>query len=404
MKTINQLALLGGTPAFAQPLHVGRPNIPDRARFLERVNAALDRRWLTNRGPLVLEFEQAIANYIGVRHCIAMCNATIALEIAARAAGLQGEVIVPSMTFVATAHALQWVGLTPVFVDVDPATHNLDPASVESAISPRTTGILGVHAWGTPCAIEPLTAIARRYGLTLLFDAAHAFGCSHRGRMLGSFGHAEVLSFHATKFFNTLEGGAIVTNDDELARRARLMQNFGFEDYDTVITLGTNGKMNEVSAAMGLTALEDLDAFVAANRRNYERYRSELRGLPGVAVFEHDGTECHNFQYVVLEIDRGTSGLGRDDLVRVLWAENIFARRYFHPGCHRMEPYRSRMAPPQRALPVTESLVQRTLLLPTGSAVGEEDVIAVCDIVRAAIAHSDGIQARLRAREARAAA
>lgn len=404
MKTTKHLAILGGAPAFAQPLHVGRPNIPDRARFLERVSAALDRRWLTNRGPLVLEFERAIAGYIGVRHCISMCNATIALEIAARAAGLQGEVIVPSMTFVATAHALQWVGLTPVFADVDPATHNLDPASVESAISPRTTGILGVHVWGTPCAIEPLTEVARRHGLTLLFDGAHAFGCSHRGRMLGSFGRAEVLSFHATKFFNTLEGGAIVTNDDELARRARLMQNFGFEDYDKVALLGTNGKMNEVSAAMGLTALESLDDFVAANRRNYERYRSELGDLPGVAVFQHVSAERHNFQYVVLEIDGDAAGLSRDDLLRVLWAENIFARRYFYPGCHRMEPYHTRASPPPRPLPVTESLVQRTLLLPTGSAVSEDDVAAVCGVLRAAIGKRAEIQARQLAREARAAA
>src|SRR6185369_3387994 len=205
--------------------------------------------------------EQRVAKMLGVRHCIAMCNATVALEITIRALGLTGEVLVPSFTFIATAHALQWQQIIPVFCDVDPETHCLNPRSVEKMITPRTTGIIGVHLWGRGCDIGSLSEIARSNGLKLLFDAAHAFGCSYEGRMIGGFGDAEVFSFHATKFFNTFEGGAVTTNDDDLAEKIRLMKNFGFAGYDQVIYLGTNGKMSEVSAAMGLTSLESLDDF-----------------------------------------------------------------------------------------------------------------------------------------------
>lgn len=320
---INALAFFGGVPAFKVPLHVGRPNIGDRNVLLTRINDMLDRRWLSNDGPLVQEFEQRIAEMMGVQHCIAMCNATIALEIAIRAAGLTGEVIVPSFTFVATAHALQWQEVTPVFCDIDPHTHGIDPLLVERMITPRTTGIIGVHVWGNPCNVEALTDIADRHNLTLMFDAAHAFGCSYKGQMIGNFGDAEVFSFHATKFLNTFEGGAVVTNNDDLAAKIRLMKNFGFAGYDNVIYIGTNGKMSEVSAAMGLTGLDSLDEFVATNRRNYHRYRKGLWGLPGVRFYTYDEADKSNFQYVVLEIQEALAGISRDTLVRLLHAEYI---------------------------------------------------------------------------------
>ena len=272
-KSLSDLAIFGGEPAFLESLHVGRPNVGSRERLLARINDMLDRRWLSNNGPYVQEFEQRVADLVGVKHCIAMCNATVGLEIAIRAAGLTGEVIVPSFTFVATAHALQWQEITPVFCDIDPETHNLDPRRVEEMITPRTSGIIGVHVWGRPCDVDALAGIARRRNLRVLYDAAHAFGCSHRGRMIGGFGDAEVFSFHATKFFNTFEGGAVVTNDDDLAARMRLMKNFGFFGYDNVIYVGTNGKMTEVAAAMGLTGLESLADFVAVNHRNYKHYQ-----------------------------------------------------------------------------------------------------------------------------------
>src|SRR4051812_14469470 len=259
---LDRLAIVSGVPAFAEMLHVGRPNVGDQDRLLERIREMLDRRYFTNDGPLVRELEARVAELAGVRHCVAMCNATIALEIAVRALGLGGEVILPSLTFVATAHALQWQRITPVFADVAPGTHHLDPEEILRHITPRTTGIVGVHLWGRACDVEGIAEVARDRGLKLLFDAAHAFGCSQGGRMIGGFGDAEVFSFHATKFFNSFEGGAVVTNDDELASKIRLMTNFGFAGYDDVIYVGTNGKMSEMAAAMGLTGLESLDEFI----------------------------------------------------------------------------------------------------------------------------------------------
>lgn len=389
---LNNLAIFGGAPAFAEKLYVGRPNIGDREQLFRLIGEALDRRWLTNSGPLVQEFERRVADFLGVKHCVAICNATIALEIAVRALRLTGEVIVPSFTFIATAHALQWLGIKPVFCDVDPATHNLDPDRIEELITPQTSGILAVHLWGRPCAIEALTEIAQRRGLKLVFDAAHAFACSHEGSMIGSFGDVEVFSFHATKFFNTFEGGAATTNDDDLAEKMRLMRNFGFAGYDEVTSVGTNGKMAEVSAAMGLASLARLEDFVATNKLNYELYRSGLAGVPAVEVIDYNEAERNNFQYIVLQIVADPDGLTRDELLAALWAENVIARRYFYPGCHRMEPYRSERA---YHLPATEELAQRLLLLPNGTAVDDSDIERICQVVRLLISHPGEVKERL---------
>jgi dTDP-4-amino-4,6-dideoxygalactose transaminase len=332
----------------------------------------------------------------GGKHCIAMCNATIALEIAIRALELKGEVIIPSVTFIATAHALQWQEITPVFCDIDPITHTIDPARVEEMITPRTTGIIGVHLWGRPCNIDALTEIAQRRGLTLMFDAAHALGCTYRGRPVGGFGAAEVFSFHATKFVNSFEGGAVLTNDDDLAKKIRLMKNFGFHGYDKVVYIGTNGKMTEVSAAMGLTSLESLEEFRDINLRNYLAYRAGLDGIDGIQLIPYDETEQNNYQYIVLEVEQDRTGLTRDELVAVLHAENVLARRYFYPGCHRMEPYRSHFPHAHFTLPVTESLLRRNLLLPTGASVEIADIAMVCDVIRAAIANASEVRRAIR--------
>lgn len=366
-------------------LHVGRPNIGDRKKLLERIEAALDRRWLTNGGPLVREFETRIAQMLGVRHCLAIANGTIALEILARAMNLTGEVIVPSFTFVATAHAFRWLGLDVVFCDVDPKTHTLDPARVEALITPRTSAIVGVHTWGGVCDVDALTEIAKRRNLKLLFDAAHAFGCSRGGEFVGGFGDAEIFSFHATKFVNCFEGGAIATNDDAFACTVGLMRNFGFVDEDAVDVVGTNGKMHEISAAMGLTSLDAMDEIVATNRRNHHAYRDKIGGLRGVQLYAYDESQRCNFQYVVCEIDAAKAGISRDDLLARLRAGNIRARRYFYPGCHHMEPYRTLSPGAAAQLPVTEMLAQRVLVLPTGTAVSERDIDGVCTVIREAI-------------------
>ena len=392
---LDELAICGGAPAFAEKLHVGRPNIGDRARLLERINTILDSRWLSNMGPFEQELERRIADMIGVKHCIAMCNATVAMEIAIRALDLTGEVIVPSLTFIATAHALQWQQITPVFCDIAPATHNLDPACVERMITPRTTGLIGVHLWGRACDTDALAEIAARRGLRVLYDAAHAFGCTHNGQMIGRFGDAEVFSFHATKFMNAFEGGAVVTDDDELARKIRLMKNFGFTHYDQVDYIGTNGKMTEVAAAMGLTSLDSLAEFIAVNRRNYEQYRAELANVPGLTLMPYDEREQPNYQYLVVEVDEAETVLARDLFVQILWAENVIARRYFYPGCHRMEPYRSYYPHAGLLLPETERMVERLLVLPTGTAIAPDDITRICAILRLAVSESAAVRARL---------
>lgn len=391
------LAILGGSPAFAEPLHVGRPNLGNQQRFQERVAEIFARRWLTNDGPLVREFEQRVAAQAGVRHCVAMCNATIAMEIAIRALELRGEVIVPAFTFVATAHALQWQEITPVFADMDPRTHNVDPASVERLITPRTTGIIGVHVWGRGCDTDALESIAARHRLAVMYDAAHAFCCTRKGRPIGGHGRCEVLSFHATKFVNSFEGGAVVTNDDALAEKMRLMRNFGFGGYDRVIYIGTNAKMTEVCAAMGLTSLEAIDDILAANRRNYDAYRHGLEGLPGVTLLHYDPAERSNLQYVVLEIEAEASGIDRDDLVAALHAENVLARKYFWPGCHRMQPYAAYFPNAHLMLPHTERVARTIISLPTGTSVNEHDIARVCALVHQCFRQAPEIRARLRA-------
>jgi dTDP-4-amino-4,6-dideoxygalactose transaminase len=388
----SSLAIFSGKPAFQQPLHVGRPNLGKREDFLKRANEIFDRRWLSNNGPFVREFERRICEMVGVKNCVAMCNATVALEIAIRALDLRGEVIVPAFTFIATAHALKWQEISPVFADMDPKTFNIDPDSIERHITPRTTGIIGVHVWGRPCDTESIQAIAQKNKLKVMYDAAHAFGCSHRGRMVGSFGACEVFSFHATKCINSFEGGAVVTQDNELAAKIRLMRNFGFADYDSVIYPGTNGKMTEICAAMGLTSLEAMSDIIKANCRNYEAYRAGVKDLPGIALKEYGSRDLQTYHYIVVEVDERKTNLNRDELVAVLQAENVLARKYFWPGCHRMAPYNSSSAHRQYALPETEKLAARILVLPTGTAVAKGEIIRICNILRSAIAQADKVR------------
>lgn len=374
-----ELAVFGGEPAFAEPRHVGRPNIGDPERVLSLVSGVLESRWLTNDGPLVTEFETRVAALSRVDHCVAVSSATVGLQLAAVALGLSGEVLMPSFTFIGTAHAMRWIGLTPVFCDIDPASHTLDPVDVERVLTPQTGAIVGVHLWGRSGHAPELSRLAQAHGTPLLFDAAHALGSTT------GLGAVEVLSFHATKVASAAEGGAVLTSDAALAERLRRMRNFGFVDYDTVGMLGTNAKMSELSAAMGIASLESLDDFISINRRNYLRYASELAGLAGVTLIDYGADQ--NFHYVVIEVPPGL----RDDLVAVLWGENVFARRYFHPGCHRHEPYRAAA----RALPATDQVSARVITLPTGTAMDEADVARVCSVIRLVIEQAPEIHSRL---------
>jgi dTDP-4-amino-4,6-dideoxygalactose transaminase len=390
--SLTRLAILGGEPAFKEPLHVGRPNLGDREVLFHYLNQVLERKWLTNNGPLVRELESRIAKILGVKNVVATVNGTLGLEIAIRALGLQGEVIVPSYTFAATVHSLFWLGIKPVFVDVDPVTYNVDPKQVRRVITPETSGIMSVNVYGRPSDIEQLSEIARDYNLKLLFDSAHAFHCSYRGKMIGNFGDAEVFSFHATKFFHTVEGGAVTTNDEQLAEKLRAMRDFGYVGLDQVEYVGTNAKMNEFSAAMGLTNLERLDEFVYVNHRNYRRYLKELDGLAGVTLMRYEETEKRNYGYIIIEVDPDVTGLTRDQLAKVLWAENILARKYFYPPCHLMEPYRTLLPQARSRLRETERISSRVLALPTGISIKEEDIETISSIIELAIRNADGLK------------
>ncbi len=364
---------------FEMPLHVGAPNIGDRQMFHDLVDGMFDRRWLTNHGELVLQFEQELQEYLGVKHCIAMSNGTIALHIATRALGLDGEVIIPSLTFVATAHALQWQQIKPVFCDVDPESLCIDPVEVERHVTPRTTGIVGVHVYGHGCDVEALADVADSNGLRLMYDAAHAFGNTINGRRIGCFGDCEVFSFHATKFFNTFEGGAIATNNDELAEKVRYMQNFGFSDLDRVDCVGINGKMTEVCAAMGLVNLRSIGVFMEHNRRNRQAYAEGIAAIRGLRLLPNPEGDS-NAQYIVVEVGEEYA-LPRNELMRRLHAENVLARRYFWPGCHRMEPYRSLQPNAGAALPVTEAILERILLFPSGTSIDRGIIERILELI-----------------------
>ena len=370
------------TPTFGSPLVVGRPWLPDRAEVLALIGDVLDSGQLSNGGPRVTELERRVAALHDVRHCIATCNGTSALELMLRAARLTGEVVLPSFTFIATAHAVSRAGLRPVFADVDPLTHNLDPEAVERVVTAQTSAILGVHLWGRPCDVDGLTAVAERYGLQLLFDAAHGFGCSHQGRMLGGHGRAEAFSFHATKFFHTIEGGAVMTDDDDLAESVRRQRNFGFLESPDATEVGGNAKLNEVCAAVGLAQLDGLDELAALNRRRHSLYRQELADVPGLRVIDYQDGERSNFHYVPVEIRTSPAGMGRDGLLARLVAENVIARPYFSPACHQMSAYGGAR---RGELEITERLARRTLALPTGPSVSLDDVRTVCELVRSLI-------------------
>ncbi len=366
---------------FEQPLHVGAPNIGETELFHQYAEQMFSCRWLTNHGELVMQFERELQDFIGVKHCIAMCNGTVALEIAVRALGLKDEVIVPALTFVATAHALQWQGITPVFCDVEPETLCIDPARAAELITPRTTGILGVHVYGRSCNTAALQQLADTRGLKLLFDAAHAFGHRHNGRMIGSFGECEVFSFHATKFFNTFEGGAVVTNNDELAQKIRFMQNFGFADPDQADHVGMNGKMTEVCAAMGLVNLRHLDAFREVNRRNCAAYAQGFAAIPGLRMVHPGRAADGNRHYIVIEVAEPFP-LSRDELMHQLHNENVLVRRYFWPGCHRMEPYKTLQPEAGGNLPVTEAVLEKILLFPTGATITPEMIQRILLLIK----------------------
>lgn len=351
---------------------------------MHAIEGVLDRNWLTNDGPLLQELEHRLGELLEVPHCVVVANGTMALDLAIRALDLSGEVIVPSFTFIATAHALQWRGIRPVFCDIDPETLCLDPAQAERLINEKTTAIMGVHVYGRPCDTDELNRIAQHHGLRLLYDAAHALACGHKDRMIGAFGDCEVFSFHATKVLNTLEGGAITTADDELAASLRRLRNFGFpgDGRDTTEECGINAKMNEICAAVGLNNLEALEEIIATNRAVYHRYRDCLEDARGVELVQYDERQANNFQYVVIRVDESGYGASRDELANALAEHGVLARRYFAPGCHAMQPYAALEPKASLRLPVTCRVSREALALPTGPQMAPGDIEFICRFIR----------------------
>ncbi|MDF1697421.1 MAG: aminotransferase class I/II-fold pyridoxal phosphate-dependent enzyme [Saprospiraceae bacterium] len=386
--TFKNLAIVGGKPAFSEKLHVNKPNLGNSDYFTELVKSILESYQFTNNGPLVNRLEEKLAQYLQVKHCVLASNGTIALSLLVKALDLKGEVIIPSFSFISTAHTLMWQGIKPVFCDINQETWNIDPDHCESLITERTSAIIGTHVWGRSCNIERLEAIAEKHNIRLVFDAAHAFGSSHKGKMIGSFGNAEVFSFHSTKAFHTFEGGAITTDDPSLAKQLKVMSNFGFVGYDEVMHLGTNAKMTEICAAMGLTNLQSIDLFFKKNKNVHEKYKQHLSNIPGLKLLEYNESEQNNYQYIVLEVNETIIGLTRDEIINVLHKENILARRYFYPGNHKMEPYNSLYPEIDFELPTTNLVSEQVLLLPGGTSITDDQIIGICSILELTISNA----------------
>lgn len=395
MKRAGPLAILGGKPEFGQPHHVGQLNLPEWIAIEKAFRGIFERQWYANHGPLVNQLDGAFADYTGVRHAVSVTNGTVGLMVLARALAAEGEVIVPAFTFPATAQALSWAGLNPVFCDVDPVTHNLSAVAARALVTPRTVAILGVHLWGRACDPEGLQQLADEFGLYLIYDACHAVACTHGGRRIGYLGNAEVFSFHATKVLNGMEGGCITTNDDTLAAKLRTIRSFHPGSTYAQVPARINGKMSEAQAAFALLSLADLPRNIERNRNRHDLYRQKLAGLPGLALLDYPDRESNNYQYIVVDVDAMAAGLSRDDIFEVLQAENVVCRRHFYPGAHRMPPFRN--APEYRGLelPVTERLCQRLLLLPNGEPMDGDDVRRICDLLITILDQAPAIRQRL---------
>lgn len=375
------LALFGGPPAFERPLPVGQLYFPAWEAYEAKFRDIFARQYYTNQGPLAQEFERRLEAFFGVRHAICVTNATIGLIMAAEALGLRGKVVTPSFTFIATAQALEWANLRPVFCDVDPATHHVTPATIEGHLDGDVSAILAVNLWGGSCDQSELQALADERRLRLFYDSAHAFGCQVNDVPIGRFGAVEVFSFHATKVFSSAEGGCLTTNDDELAKRLRNIRSSYGAGPPVSVVKTSNGRMSEAQAAIGLMSLDNFSDIVARNVELFRLYRDGLRDIDGLRLVEPVNVSRSNFQYVVVDVDEADFGLSRDLLLKALRAENVVARRYFFPGAHRSIPWVERG--PEAELPNTDRLCRTLVQFPIGALVSNDDVANLCDLLGA---------------------
>lgn len=364
-----------------RPLYVTQPYLPPLEDFIPYLEEIWNNKILTNGGPFHQQLEAALCDYLGVEHIALFTNGTIALVTALQALRITGEVITTPYSFVATSHSLLWNGIKPVFVDVDPHTLNLDPARIEAAITPQTTAILAVHCYGHPCDVEAIQKIADIYNLKVIYDAAHAFGVEDTGGSILRHGDLSVLSFHATKVFNTFEGGAIVCPDAKTRQRINHLKNFGFVDEVTVVAPGINGKMSEFNAALGMLQLKHIDAAIARRREIDAIYRSALGDVKGIRCLADAGEAVRNYSYFPILIDADYP-LSRDELYQKLREEEIYARRYFYPLISEFPMYRGLPSAGQGNLPEATGAAQKVLCLPIYPALQDHELDRIIAHIR----------------------
>ena len=364
---------------FEQPIYVTRPLLPPLTEYTERLEQVWESGWLANNGAQHQALEQSLSDYLRAPQLSLFNNGTIALIVACQALRLSGEVITTPFTFPATPHVLSWNNITPVFTDIDPVTMNLDPRGIEAKITARTSAILAVHVYGTPCDVHAIQELADFYGLKVIYDAAHAFGSEIDGQPIGTFGDATMFSFHATKLFHTAEGGALAVRDATLKRRIDLLKNFGIKNEFEVMMPGINGKLNELQAAMGLAVLGCIEQERTSRRRVAEIYRSRLLDFPGLSfnpVYEH---VRNSHQYFIVRVDANTCGKTRDQIYDGLKEFNIHARKYFYPLCSEYSCYHQLPSAHPDNLPVAHRVASEVLSLPFFGALSDDDAHRICD-------------------------
>ena len=359
---------------------VTSPLLPSLDEFIPMLKDIWDRKWLTNNGHYHKELEKALAEYLGVKYISLFTNGTLPLITALQAMRITGEVITTPYSFVATTHSIWWNGLKPVFVDVDKKTGNIDPEKIEAAITPHTTAIMPVHVYGTPCNTKRIQEIADVYGLKVIYDAAHAFGVKVNGESILNAGDMSTLSFHATKVYNTVEGGALVCHDEATKKRIDYLKNFGFAGETTVVAPGINSKMDEIRAAYGLLNLKQVDDAIARRKATAERYRAALKDVAGIRMLEDVEGVRHNYAYFPIFISK-EYGLSRDALYEKLKEHNVYGRRYFYPLISTFSAYKGLESARPENLPIAHKLADQVLCLPMFAGLDNDSIDRIIDVV-----------------------
>lgn len=361
---------------------VTSPLLPDLKEFESYLEDIWQRKWLTNNGHYHQELEKSLAKYLGVPYISLFTNGTLPIITALQALNITGEVITTPYSFVATTHAVWWNGLTPVFVDVDEKTGNMDASKIEAAITEKTTAIMPVHVYGTPSDTERIQKIADKHGLKVIYDAAHAFGITVNGKSILEAGDMSTLSFHATKVFNTVEGGALVCHDAETKKRIDYLKNFGFENEISVIDIGINGKMDEIRSAFGILNLRKVDAAIEWRKAIAEKYKNAFCNIDGIRFLEDIEGVRHNYSYFPIFIDEKKYGMSRDALYEKLKASNILGRRYFYPLISNFSMYKNYESAKPENLPIANKLADSVLCLPIYDGLADDDVQRVVEMLK----------------------